>query len=139
MDVLADINDEMRTSYGVAHKVRIGAEFKPIPAIAIRAGYNLNTSAEKAIWDGFEYVELEKPTLSHKAAIGLGFSSKKSFFADLACTRSFLPKEYFMPYADYVFRDAKNGGIEVDPNYYAPEILIKSSLWNVILTLGFRF
>ena len=138
-DVLDEINDEMKSSYGIAHKLRVGAEFKPIPAIAVRAGYNLSTSAEKAIWDGFEYVALDKPTLSHKASIGLGFSSQKSFFADIACTRSFIPKEYFMPYADYVFRDAKNGGIEVDPNYYAPEILIKSSLWNVILTLGFRF
>ena len=138
-DVLDEINDEMKSSYGIAHKLRVGAEFKPIPAIAVRAGYNLSTSAEKAIWDGFEYVALDKPTLSHKASIGLGFSSQKSFFADIACTRSFIPKEYFMPYADYVFRDAKNGGIEVDPNYYAPEVLIKSSLWNVILTLGFRF
>lgn len=138
-DVLDEINDEMKSSYGIAHKLRVGAEFKPIPAIAVRAGYNLSTSAEKAIWDGFEYVALDKPTLSHKASIGLGFSSQKSFFADIACTRSFIPEEYFMPYADYVFRDAKNGGIEVDPNYYAPEILIKSSLWNVILTLGFRF
>ena len=138
-DVLDEINDEMKSSYGIAHKLRVGAEFKPIPAIAVRAGYNLSTSAEKAIWDGFEYVALDKPTLSHKASIGLGFSSQKSFFADIACTRSFIPKEYFMPYADYVFRDAKNGSIEVDPNYYAPEILIKSSLWNVILTLGFRF
>lgn len=139
MDVLADINDEMKASYGIAHRLRIGAEFKPIPAIAVRAGYNLNTSAEKAIWDGFEYVELDKPTLSHKASFGLGFSSNKSFFADIACTRSFLPKEYFMPYADYVFRESKDGGIEVDPNCFAPELLIKSSLWKVIFTIGFRF
>ena len=139
MDILADINDEMKASYGIAHKLRVGAEFKPVPAIAVRAGYNLSTSAEKAIWDGFEYVDLDKPTLSHKASFGLGFSSNKSFFADIACTRSFIPKEYFMPYADYVFRETKDGGIEVDPNYFAPELLIKPSLWKVILTIGFRF
>ena len=138
-DVLDEINDEMKSSYGIAHKLRVGAEFKPIPAIAVRAGYNLSTSAEKAIWDGFEYVALDKPTLSHKASIGLGFSSQKSFFADIACTRSFIPKEYFMPYADYVFRPTTDGGSEVDPNNYAPELLIKSSLWKVIFTIGFRF
>lgn len=138
-DVLDEINDEMKSSYGIAHKLRVGAEFKPIPAIAVRAGYNLSTSAEKAIWDGFEYVALDKPTLSHKASIGLGFSSQKSFFADIACTRSFIPKEYFMPYADYVFRPTADGGSEVDPNNYAPELLIKSSLWKVIFTIGFRF
>ena len=136
--VLEDINDEMKNSYGISHKLRLGAEYKPLPFLAVRAGYNFNTSAEKAIWDGFEYVSI-KPTFSHKAAIGLGFSSNKSFFADIACTRSFLSKEYFMPYSDYVFKYTKEGDIAVDPNYYAPEILIQSSLWNVILTLGFRF
>ena len=138
-DILYEINEEMTASYGIAHKIRIGAEFKPLPELAIRAGYNLSTSAEKAVWDGFEYVEIEKPTLSHKAAIGLGYSSRKSFFADIALTRSFLPKEYFMPYGDYVFKQNKEGDFIVDPNCYAPELLIKSSLWNVILTIGFRF
>lgn len=138
-DILYEINEEMKASYGIAHKVRVGAEFKPIPELAIRAGYNLSTSAEKAIWDGFEYIKLDKPTLSHKAAIGLGYSSKKSFFADIACTRSFIPNEYFMPYSDYVYTETKEGDIIVDPNYYAPELLIKSSLWKVILTIGFRF
>lgn len=137
-DVLYDINEEMKASYGIAHTLRIGAEFKPIPELAIRAGYNLNTSAEKAIWDGFEYIELN-PTLRHKAAFGIGFSSQNSFFADIACTRSFLPKEYFMPYSDYVYTETKDGDIIIDPNYYAPELLIKSSLWKVFLTIGFRF
>ena len=137
-DILEDINDEIRNSYGVAHKVRVGGEFKPIPALALRAGYNLNVSGEKAVWDGWEYAKV-KPTLSHKAALGIGFSSNKSFFADLALTRSFLPKEYFMPYSDYVFKYTKDEELIVDPNYYAPEILIKPSLWNVILTIGFRF
>ena len=137
-DILEDINDEIRNSYGVAHKVRVGGEFKPIPALALRAGYNLNVSGEKAVWDGWGYAKV-KPTLSHKAALGIGFSSNKSFFADLALTRSFLPKEYFMPYSDYVFKYTKDEELIVDPNYYAPEILIKPSLWNVILTIGFRF
>lgn len=136
--VLEEINDEMRNSYGISHKVRLGMEVKPLPTIAIRAGYNLNVSAEKAIWDGSEFVNID-PTYGHKVALGLGFSSHKSFFADIACTRAILPKEYFMPYSDYVFTYTKDGEVAVDPNYYAPEILIKSSLWNVILTFGFRF
>ena len=139
-ETLLEINDEMANAYGVAHKVRIGTEIKPAPWFAIRAGYNLNISGEKAVWDwDTEAYSPIKPTLSHKAAIGLGFSSNKSFFADIACTRSFIPNEYFMPYSDYVYKQTPNGGFTVDPNYYAPEILIKSSLWNVILTLGFRF
>ena len=134
-ETLVDINDEMRNCYDIEHQLRIGGEFKPLPFFAIRAGYNLNTSAEKAYWDGWDYVSIDR-TFRHKASLGLGFSSRGSFFADIACTRSFIPDEYFMPYNDYVFIP---GTDEIDKNYYAPEILIKSSLWNVILTLGFRF
>ncbi len=136
--ILEEINEEMKESYGISHKLRIGAEFKPVAEVAVRAGYNFNASAEKAIWDGWEYQAI-KPTFSHKAALGLGYSSKKSFFADIACTRSFLPKEYFLTYSDYVYTNNKEGDSIVDPNFYAPELQIKSSLWNVILTIGFRF
>lgn len=137
-ETLNDINDEMANSYGTAHQIRIGTELKPAPWFAIRAGYNLNVSGEKAAWDGFEYTSVNS-TLSHKAAIGVGFSCKGSFFADIACTKSFIPDEYFMPYSDYVYKKTAGGDLVVDPIYYAPEILIKPSLWNVILTLGFRF
>ena len=137
-ETLFEINDEMSNCYGIEHQLRVGAEIKPLPFLAVRAGYNLNTSAEKATWDGWNYVNIDR-TFRHKASFGLGFSSKNSFFADIACTRSFIPDEYFMPYSDYMFITDKAGDLIVDPNYYAPEILIKSSLWNVILTLGFRF
>ena len=137
-ETLFEINDEMSNCYGIEHQLRVGAEIKPLPFLAVRAGYNLNTSAAKATWDGWNYVNIDR-TFRHKASFGLGFSSKNSFFADIACTRSFIPDEYFMPYSDYMFITDKAGDLIVDPNYYAPEILIKSSLWNVILTLGFRF
>jgi hypothetical protein len=134
-ETLFEINDEMSNCYGIEHQLRVGAEIKPLPFLAVRAGYNLNTSAEKVTWDGWNYVNIDR-TFRHKASFGLGFSSKNSFFADIACTRSFIPDEYFMPYNDYVFIP---GTDEIDKNYYSPEILIRSSLWNVILTLGFRF
>ena len=76
---------------------------------------------------------------THKASVGLGYSSKGSFFADLALTRTFIPREYFMPYDDYVFTADKNGEPMIDPNYYAPELLIKTAQWKAVLTHGFRF
>jgi hypothetical protein len=137
---LEAINEDMKESYGTAHSLRAGVEFKPIPSVAVRAGYNMNTSAQKAIWDNYyeEYVKVRRD-ITHKASFGIGFSSKGSFFADAALTRTFIPREYFMPYADYVFTADANGEYIVDPNYYAPEILIRSALWKVVLTLGFRF
>ena len=135
------INDEMMNCYGGSHNVRAGVEIKPIPAFAIRAGYNLKTSAQKAIWDDYEgdYIRLKGRDLTHKASFGLGFSSKGSFFADAALTRTFIPREYFMPYEDYIFTEDMNGALIVNSNYYAPELLIKSALWKVVLTIGFRF
>ncbi|MBO5823871.1 MAG: hypothetical protein J6Q93_02795, partial [Prevotella sp.] len=64
---------------------------------------------------------------------GLGFSSKGSFFADVAAKTRFIPDEYFMPYEDYIF-DAEGNVAE-----FAPEIRDKSSLWKVLLTIGWRF
>ena len=121
---LEEINSQMKASHGVGHNFRFGAEFKPVAQLALRAGYNMSALQDK---------------FTHKASLGLGFASGKSFFADIACVRAFIPDEYFMPYDDYVFKKNAEGGFDVDPNYYAPEILIKSSLWKVVLTLGFRF
>lgn len=137
---LEAINEDMRNSYGISHNLRVGVEVKPIPALAIRAGYNMKTSAQKAIWDSYfeEYVKV-RPDFTHKASFGIGYSSNGSFFADAALTRTFIPREYFMPYDDYVFTADTNGDYMVDPNYYAPEILIKSALWKVVFTFGFRF
>ena len=44
-----------------------------------------------------------------------------------------------MPYDDYMYTTDNNGDLIIDPNYYAPELLIKSALWKVALTIGFRF
>ena len=137
---LEEINEDMKASYGISHNLRAGVEVKPVPALALRAGYGLKTSAQKAVWDNNieDYVGV-KPVFTHNAALGIGFSSKGSFFADAAVTRTFLPDEYFMPYNDYVFVSDGNDGYVVDHNYYAPDLQIRSALWKVILTLGFRF
>ena len=137
---LEEINEDMKASYGISHNLRAGVEVKPVPALALRAGYGLKTSAQKAVWDNNieDYVGV-KPVFTHNAALGVGFSSKGSFFADAAVTRTFLPDEYFMPYNDYVFVSDGNDGYVVDHNYYAPDLQIRSALWKVILTLGFRF
>lgn len=124
-----EVNDDIRKRFGTAHMLRAGVEVKPLPELAIRAGYNLSTGAEKLdVWGN----KLE-PLMNHSASFGLGFSSKGSFFADVAAKTRFIPDEYFMPYEDYIF-DAEGNVAE-----FAPEILNKSSLWKVLLTIGWRF
>ncbi len=120
-----DVNADIREFYRTSHILRLGAEIKPVSGFAVRAGYNLATSPEN-------YENAPKYSYQN-ISFGLGYSSKKSFFADLAVRKTILPDEYFMPYEDYLY-DSEDNIIE-----YAPEILNQKSLWKVMLTLGWRF
>lgn len=125
------VNDEIREYTGAAHSLRIGAEVRPAPFFAIRAGYNLTTSGER-YYD--EYGSKKVPAANRQSfAIGFGFSSKGAFFADLALKHTVFPKEYIYPYDDYIFDDSGN------VLSMTPEILNKKRLWDVALTIGFRF
>ena len=125
-------NEDIREWFGTSHMLRVGAEIKPTPGLAIRAGYGLTTSPD-IFYD--EYGKRMRPDMTHNASFGLGYSSKGSFFADLALRRNFMQNETIMPYPDYVF-DADGN---VDTNAYAPELLIGKKMWKVLLTLGWRF
>lgn len=128
------VNEDIRNAYGAAHQLRIGAEVKPLNELAIRAGYNLMTSAQKRVYNNYtEEYESLAPTYGHNLSFGLGYISKKSFFADLACRYSLATTEYYLPYNDYQFNDAG------DIVNYSPEIKISSLNWKVLLTLGWRF
>jgi len=122
------LNKEIENSYGTAHYLRVGAEVRPVSTIAVRAGYNLSTSAQTATYDGTEFIPLDR-TYGHNISFGLGYNSKKSFFADIACRYTFATDEYILPYSDYRINDG----------FYSPEILSSHSDWKVLLTLGWRF
>ena len=79
------LNSEIRNTYGAAHHLRVGTEIKPAAALAIRAGYNLSTTAQVKEYDSFDdtYVPCDR-TMRHNVSFGIGYSSKKAFFADLA-------------------------------------------------------
>lgn len=135
-DYFNDINEDIRKRYGISHTFRLGAEVKFFNALAVRAGYGVRSAAEKKSYNGNELPGL----YTHKASFGLGYSSKNSFFADIACVSSFVTTpgsgrtgEYIMPYDDYLFDG--NGSVLS----YTPEILNIKSSWKVLLTLGWRF
>ena len=128
-DYFAEINQDILNRFGAAHSFRLGLEVKPSSSVAIRAGYNVNGCAEKTNSWG----EKIDPVYTQNASFGLGFSSKGSFFADIAARRTFLGDELFMPYADYIY-DAD--GYVTAPT---PEIRNHKSLWKMLLTVGWRF
>ncbi len=118
-------NEVIDQDFRIQHMLRIGAEIKPVTGLSIRAGYGLMTSAEVGV------STLRRQNIS----FGLGYSTKKSFFIDLAAKRAFPAREYFLPYNDYIFDE--NG--DVLENGFVPEIGIKKSLWKAVVTFGWRF
>ena len=126
------LNEEIRETYGKSHYLRVGAEIKPLPSISLRAGYNLSTSAQKFAleYDNEEMVYRSLDTYyNQNVSFGAGFSSKKSFFADIACRHKFATDEFIYPYSDY----------RADEGILSPEILSRNSNWKVLLTFGWRF
>lgn len=123
-DTFSSLNDQIRNCMGVSHMVRIGAEFKPLPEIAVRAGYNFTTTPE------YVYEGNSKTTLNDRInafSVGLGYSSNGSFFADIAARMTMLADEYISPYADYL------------SDLASPMILNKRDIYNVTATIGWRF
>lgn len=131
------VNSDIRNNMGASHEVRAGVEIKPISSLAIRAGYNFSTPA---IPDDIEYENqylwerIEGNT--HSASLGLGYSSKGSFFADAAVRMTKYADTYIYPY-DYYYLDGDQP--MVDTSMPTPVILSRRTLWNVLLTIGFRF
>ena len=130
-DYFEEINSDIRERFGISNIVRVGAEVKPVSGIAIRAGYRAATSPE--IYDSWG--EKMPARLTQNVSFGLGYSSKKSFFADLAVRKTIYADEYYMPYQDYMYDE---DGYVLE-NAYAPEIIIKRNLWKVLITFGWRF
>lgn len=126
-----DLNDEIRSIYGKSQMFRAGVEIKPVDVLALRAGYGVTTSPEKFNLNG---EQLDIPA-AQNVSFGLGFISRKSFFADVACRYAFATDEYFMPYNDYILYE---DGTPME-DAYASEICNTKSAWKVLLTLGWRF
>lgn len=125
--MFVDTNHEIATYMGTAHSFRAGLEVKPLPALALRVGYNYQSNPQKNA--DFEYVDSQRKSV----ALGVGYSSNGSFFADFALRRTTLPDEYVYPYPDYITNDA--GQVTT----YSPEIHNTRSLWDVTCTIGWRF
>lgn len=123
-DTYGKLNDEIRNRMGVSHMVRVGAEFKPVPEIAVRAGYNFTTTPEY-VSEGNSKTTLNDRT--NAFSVGLGYSSNGSFFADIAARLTMLSDEYISPYADYL------------EDLASPMILNKRDLYSITATFGWRF
>lgn len=119
--------------------LKLGAEFRPDPSIAVRLGYNYvspmyNKYAEKgtlvntisnAYTSTTDYTNWKA---TNRLTCGLGYTIDK-FTVDLAYQYS-MQKGTFYPFADYSSKDDSNCADGVD---------VKNNRHQVLLTLGYAF
>jgi hypothetical protein len=110
-----DANSYISSNFQAAHILRAGVEIKPLPAIALRAGYTLYSNPEKSFGNDLTYI-----------SGGIGVSGKKGSFIDVGFRKRLSNSESFTLYDDYT-------------NHSAPVGSIEASAWNLLVTLGFRF
>ena len=137
----SDQNLDIKDFTGAVHALRLGAEIKPAPQLALRVGYNLTTGAQyNTLSDSGQVVSLSdqerKEQIRTAVSFGIGYSSPGSFFMDAAVRFQYLPNVYFTPYWYYV---RENGNLYTDANVVTPEICSQSAVCNALLTLGWRF
>jgi len=138
---------------GPSHSVRVGIEAKPMPYLAVRAGWSFKSDptysydSEYGKVDAYAYDanfrEFEEGYYTLQGgkkagrdninafSLGLGLITSGSFFTDLAVRRTSYPTTYISPYSAYIDGD--------DVTIYSPEIRSMRRLWDVVLTFGWRF
>lgn len=148
-------NDAISKFYGVSHALRLGAEIRVGAGLSLRGGYGFITDpsllrkSSSGYWiDASEYESIiesggSEPVTDKKYtgdrtrffSFGLGYSSAGSFFADIAAKRTTYASDTYILYDNYYADDAQGELVAS----YAPGARIERSLWNVSLTLGWRF
>lgn len=159
-DYFYKVNQTIRNFCGASHNLRAGLEFKLNPLFAARAGFTLLTTPERywkeggsvgvkaedfynnmAFFSGTHGKAQSYKDNKYSFSFGLGYSSPGSFFADAAVRLNKYPASVFMPFYDYDHLDLDGVYHEVGTatEELSPRILNKGSLWDVMLTIGWRF
>lgn len=131
-------NDLIKTDFGVGKTLRIGAEVKPTPQFAVRAGVAWSSSAVKNSikTDGEEVITvgtipnytIDKGAMNY--TIGLGYRFTPNFYADVACVLRYMKEDA------YAFSNitTKYGDV-----VKAEAATLKTNTTKVALTLGYKF
>jgi hypothetical protein len=101
--------------------LRAGVEFNVSPQFAVRGGFQHYTS-------GYKYDD----TTVQVGSLGIGYTSKGGFFADLTYQQQFKNQETFQLYDDITDYDGSViTAAPVGTNEYGK--------WKMLLSVGFRF
>ena len=146
---------------GVSHSVRAGVEIKPIPFFAIRLGGSFKSDptcwhngsegpVDAYIYDRyFDKFENGYYTIDSKrnynndhcwsVSGGFGYISAGSFFADIAARWNSYATSVTEPYSCYLENVKLEEVCDDVVTVYSPAIRSSRRLWDVVLTLGWRF
>lgn len=125
-------NDSFRQHFKGSNIVRVGAEFKPLPVLALRAGFGYSGSMLRD--DVLPSSPVIKQTTYYGA--GVGFVLARGVLLDVAYQyMSSKTSDYYLFYAWDIPSEVLPEGGRTDSALYSTEI----NRHNVALTLGFRF
>lgn len=131
------------------HTMRLGAEFRPMPAFAVRAGYNYSTAAYEA--GALNYLpanaldtdtDFSNAQSMNVVTLGIGYKWS-SFYLDLAYKYQTYHSDFY-PFFNELSDDASLDYMITSANQnvtlVTPEATkVKNTRSQVLLTLGFRF
>lgn len=129
-------NDFFRNHFKGSNTVRVGAEVKPLPILALRAGYGFNGSMLK---DKQTIFSSPVTYQTHYATAGVGVSFG-FIFVDLAYQYAVAHQtDYRLFYSIDQIGEEDSAGNTIYSDDYSGLYSTKLTRHNVIMTLGFRF
>ena len=136
----SNVNMDIKDLLGPTHQLRLGGELKVSSLLSLRAGYNLTTGAQRNYLDGLPLSTADRlAQFKHSVSAGVGFSFGRAF-VDLAVRARFVPNDYVIPYNYYYAPDPYQYYNKVVDDYIlTPEVVVKSTLVDALVTVGWRF
>ena len=140
---------QVKANLKAVHTLRVGAEYRPVPAFALRAGYNYSTAAFKKTAINYLPVNaLDTDTDFSNAqsvnafTLGIGYRWP-SFYMDLAYKFQTCKSDFY-PFLNEMSGDASQDYMVTSTNQDVMLVTpgatqVKNTRSQVLLTLGFRF
>ncbi|MBQ5899701.1 MAG: transporter, partial [Alistipes sp.] len=123
-----DYRQEFKDNFKASNIVRVGAEIKPLPFVALRAGYGYSDGALRNDYSAYYNRPLTYRTVCYSGGVGMAFGRTT---LDLTYQRLVQSQTSYMLY--YALENT--GTFDTASPYYSTEY----NRNNVILTLGYRF
>ena len=140
---------QVKANLKAVHTLRVGAEYRPVPAFALRAGYNYSTAAfERTAINYLPVNALDTDTDFSNAqsvnafTLGIGYRWP-SFYMDLAYKFQTCKSDFY-PFLNEMSEDASQDYMVTSANQDVMLVTpgatqVKNTRSQVLLTLGFRF